>query len=205
MEDDRYRHTRQARATRIPGCPLGRPGALHTALGQDTPDGHRRPRGPGHPGRTRPRVLGSRRGARDLTVTSRLSQLQVRCPRLPRRERQARLWPAFALQPQAIGPVPAKIVVPLARSYLIRGMQIRGMTCRNVVRGKTTSWLHDLGRERRTSRPEKITGDQRAITVDVGATESPNLGGSNHGIESSGWAPDRRDCARPFWLRSYRA
>ncbi len=87
-----------------------------------------------------------------LTLTSRLSQLQVRCPRLPRlprlarRERQARLWPVSAPQPQAIGPVPAKIVVPSARSYLIPGMQIRAMTCRNVVRGKTTFWLHNLGR-----------------------------------------------------------
>ena len=34
----------------------------------------------------------------------------------------------------------------LNRNYLILGMQIRAMTCRNVVRGKTTFWLHDLGR-----------------------------------------------------------
>jgi len=31
-------------------------------------------------------------------------------------------------------------------NYLILDMQIRAMTCRNVVRGKTPFWLHDLGR-----------------------------------------------------------
>src|SRR6266581_2221949 len=34
----------------------------------------------------------------------------------------------------------------LTRSYLILTMQIRATTCRSVVRGKTTFWLHDLGR-----------------------------------------------------------
>jgi hypothetical protein len=34
----------------------------------------------------------------------------------------------------------------LARSYLILSMQIRATTCRNIVRGKKTFWLHDLGR-----------------------------------------------------------
>src|SRR6266568_2040611 len=34
----------------------------------------------------------------------------------------------------------------LIRSYLILDMQIRAITCRNVVRGNTTFWLHDLGR-----------------------------------------------------------
>ena len=34
----------------------------------------------------------------------------------------------------------------LSRSYLISNMQIRATTGRNVVRGKTTFWLHDLGR-----------------------------------------------------------
>ena len=35
---------------------------------------------------------------------------------------------------------------PLSRSYLILSMQIRAVTCRNVIQGKTTFWLHDLGR-----------------------------------------------------------
>jgi hypothetical protein len=35
-----------------------------------------------------------------------------------------------------------------------------------------------------------------ASTCDVRATECPDRGGSNHGAESSGWAPDQRDCAR---------
>ena len=34
----------------------------------------------------------------------------------------------------------------LARSYLTLDMHIRAMTCRDVVRGKTTFWLHSLGR-----------------------------------------------------------
>src|SRR5271165_3713039 len=34
----------------------------------------------------------------------------------------------------------------LTRSYLILGMQIRTMTCGNVVRGKAAFWLHDLDR-----------------------------------------------------------
>lgn len=34
----------------------------------------------------------------------------------------------------------------LDRGYLISGMQIRATTCRNVVRGKTTFWLHDFDR-----------------------------------------------------------
>jgi hypothetical protein len=38
------------------------------------------------------------------------------------------------------------LTVALGRSYLTLRMQIRAMTCRNVVRGKTTLWLHDLGR-----------------------------------------------------------
>jgi hypothetical protein len=96
-----------------------------------------------------------------------------------------------ALQPKAIGPVTAKIVVPLARSYLIPGMQIRAMTCRNVVRGKTTSWLHNLGRSGERAVRRRSLVIKRAITVDVGATECPDLGGSNHGTEGSGWAPDR--------------
>ena len=117
-EDDRYRHTRQARhanprlSSRTAGC------STHSG-------------GSGHAGRSPPcwwswaswSHSASRSGqlprCGDLTLTSRLSQLQVRCPPLPplpRRERQARLWPASALQSQAIGPVPAKIVVPLARS-----------------------------------------------------------------------------------------
>ena len=37
---------------------------------------------------------------------------------------------------------------------------------------------------------------RRAPAVDVGATECPDLGGSNHGTEGSGWAPDRRVGAR---------
>jgi hypothetical protein len=34
----------------------------------------------------------------------------------------------------------------LARSYLILSMQICAVTCRNVIQGKATFWLHDLGR-----------------------------------------------------------
>ncbi len=50
---------------------------------------------------------------------------------------------------------------------------IYATTCQNVLRGKTTFWLHDLGPERRAGRPEEIAGDQRATTVDP----APGLSG----------------------------
>ena len=61
-------NTRRTSAAQIPGGASRRPGALRAAVDQDTPDSHRRPCGPRHLGRTRPRVLGGRRGPRDLAL-----------------------------------------------------------------------------------------------------------------------------------------
>ena len=140
-------NTRQARATRIPGCPPGRPGALRTAAGQDT-DGHRRPGDPGHPGRTRPRVLGSRRGARDLTLTSgSASSRSVVHGCHGYRGARGRLG-CGRVRPLASGnrPGSGQDRRAISPKLLDLGYATRAITCRNVVRGKTTLWPHNLGR-----------------------------------------------------------
>jgi hypothetical protein len=110
------------------------------------------------PAQTRPqnaRVLGHRKAPQcEARVVSPAParQAEADAPRAP-----VRTYP----------PAMSASLVPLARSYLILGTPICAMTCRNVVRGRTTFWLHDLGRsgERAGRRRSLVMKELPRITL----------------------------------------
>jgi hypothetical protein len=76
---------------------------------------------------------------------------------------------SIEVTPRDGGTHPAAAFRLLNRSYLILDMHIRAMTCRNVVRGKTTFWLHSLGR-----RGERAVR-RRSLVIKELSSSTPSL------------------------------